>query len=374
MRFRGMGRMGRGTGVDRRTAMSAMAGAAALGVVDCALAAETGVTDTRIKVGQSAVFTGPAKDFGVDYKAGIALAFDKVNKTGGMNGRTLELVSHDDAYEPKKTAENTAKLIDEDKVFALIGYVATGNLIAAMPIAEKAGVPMFAPLVGTTSVRTTHNRYLFHVRASYETELRKIVGHLATLGINNIAVIYQNSAFGKSNLDTCLQIAQGLKVKVVDSVPMEIAATDAKPQVAQLTKAQPGAVVMIIGLNLAPVTVKGVMGNSFNMWMSLVTVLCMGSIAVFTKGLMQRLLLLRLLLCPHCRRVLLLQRKRLLLPLHRLRLQRQQRRACYGPCAQRPPQRGQGICAARGHSRPRWLHWPEQPLQALGHLPQGQHP
>ena len=53
-----------------------------------------------------------------------------------------------------------------------------------------------------------------------------------------------------------------------------------------------GAVVMIIGLNLAPVTVKGVMGNNFNMWMSLVTVMCMGSIAVFTKGLMQRLLLL----------------------------------------------------------------------------------
>ncbi|EBL5619934.1 pyrimidine utilization transport protein G, partial [Salmonella enterica subsp. enterica serovar Agona] len=53
-----------------------------------------------------------------------------------------------------------------------------------------------------------------------------------------------------------------------------------------------GAVVMIIGLNLAPVTVKSVMGNTFNMWMSLVTVMCMGSIAVFTKGLLQRLLLL----------------------------------------------------------------------------------
>lgn len=53
-----------------------------------------------------------------------------------------------------------------------------------------------------------------------------------------------------------------------------------------------GAVVMIIGLNLAPVTVKGVTGNDFNMWMSLLTVLCMGSIAVFTKGLLQRLLLL----------------------------------------------------------------------------------
>ncbi len=53
-----------------------------------------------------------------------------------------------------------------------------------------------------------------------------------------------------------------------------------------------GAVVMIIGLNLAPITIKGVAGNNFNMWMALVTVLCMGSIAVFTKGLLQRLLLL----------------------------------------------------------------------------------
>lgn len=82
------------------------------------------------------------------------------------------------------------------------------------------------------------------------------MGHLATLGINNIAVIYQNSAFGKSNLDTCLQIAQGLKVKVVDSVPMEIAATDAKPQVAQLTKAQPGAVVMIMAGKMVEVFLR----------------------------------------------------------------------------------------------------------------------
>jgi len=250
MKVRGM----KEGGIGRRAALAALAGAALAGSGPAA--AEIGVTDSRIKVGQSAVFTGPAKDFGVDYKAGIALVLDKVNKGGGVQGRTLELVSHDDAYEPKRTAENTARLIDDDKVFALIGYVATGNLIAAMPLAEKAGVPMFAPLVGTTSFRTAHNRYLFHVRASYEAELRKIVGHLATLGITNIAVIYQNSAFGKSNLDTCLQIAQDLKVKVVESAPLEIAATDAKPQVATLAKARPGAVVMIMAGKMVEVFLR----------------------------------------------------------------------------------------------------------------------
>jgi branched-chain amino acid transport system substrate-binding protein len=250
MSFRGM----KVAGVDRRMVLSTLA-AAAWTTAGPAFA-ETGVTDARIKVGQSAVFTGPAKDFGVDYKAGIALVFDKINKNGGVQGRALELVSYDDVYEPSKTAENTTRLIDEDKVFALIGYVATGNLMAAMPIAEKSGVPMFAPLVGTTSFRTAHNRYLFHVRASYETELRKIVGHLATLGIHNIAVIYQNSAFGKSNLETCLQIAQGLKVQVVASVPMEISASDAKAQSAALTKAKPGAVVMIMAGQMVEVFLR----------------------------------------------------------------------------------------------------------------------
>ena len=67
--------------IDRRTALAGLVATAGWAWAGPA-AAETGVTDTRIKVGQSAVFTGPAKDFGVDYKAGIALYFDKVNKTG----------------------------------------------------------------------------------------------------------------------------------------------------------------------------------------------------------------------------------------------------------------------------------------------------
>ena len=120
--------------------------------------ADNGVSDSTIRIGQSAVFSGPAKDFGVDYRAGIQLYFDRVNKSGGVNGRKIELITYDDAYAPAKTAVNTARLIDEDKVFALTGFVATGNLAAAMPLAEKAGVPMFAPLVGTTSFRTKVNQ------------------------------------------------------------------------------------------------------------------------------------------------------------------------------------------------------------------------
>ncbi|PLC02173.1 ABC transporter substrate-binding protein [Variovorax sp. RO1] len=218
--------------------------------------ADNGVTDTTIRIGQSAVFSGPAKDFGVDYRAGIQLYFDRVNKSGGVHGRKIELVTYDDAYEPAKTAVNTAKLIDEDKVFALTGYVATGNLAAAMPLAEKAGVPMFAPLVGTTSFRTKTNRYLFHVRAGYDLELRKIISHLSTLGIQSIAVVYQDSAFGKSNLATCEQLAAEYKVKVVQTLPMAIAAEDAKQVVGGLAEGRPGAVVMIMAGRMTEVFIR----------------------------------------------------------------------------------------------------------------------
>ncbi|WP_240652260.1 ABC transporter substrate-binding protein [Variovorax gossypii] len=215
-----------------------------------------GVSDTTIRIGQSAVFSGPAKDFGIDYRAGIKLYFDRVNKSGGVNGRKIELVTYDDAYDPAKTAVNTAKLIDEDKVFALAGYVATGNLAAAMPLAEKAGVPMFAPLVGTTSFRTKVNRYLFHVRAGYDLELRKIISHLSTIGIQSIAVVYQDSAFGKSNLATCEELAADYKVKVLKTFPLAIAAEDAKQVVSGLAEAKPGAVVMIMAGRMVEVFMR----------------------------------------------------------------------------------------------------------------------
>lgn len=232
--------------ISRRALMTGGAALALGPVLPLAARAENGVSDSAIRIGQSAVFSGPAKDFGVDYRAGIKLYFERVNKSGGIHGRRIELVSYDDAYEPAKTAANTAKLIDEDKVFALTGYVATGNLAAAMPLAEKAGVPMFAPLVGTSSFRAKTNRYLFHVRAGYDLELRKIISHLSTIGIHSIAVVYQDSAFGKSNLATCEELAADYKVKVEKTFPLAIAAEDAKAAVAGLAEAKPGAVVMIM--------------------------------------------------------------------------------------------------------------------------------
>lgn len=245
------------THLSRRRTLAAGAAALAFGpALLRAARAENGVAEGVIRLGQSAVFSGPAQDFGIDYRAGIQLYFDRLNKAGGVHGRRVELVSYDDVYEPAKTAANTTRLIEQDKVFALTGYVATGNLVAAMPLCEKAGVPMFAPLVGTTSFRTSVNRLLFHVRAGYDLELRKIISHLSTIGIQSIAVVFQDSAFGKSNLATCEQLAADFKVNVVQKLPMAIAATDAKEVVAGLKAASPGAVVMVMAGRMVDVFIR----------------------------------------------------------------------------------------------------------------------
>jgi branched-chain amino acid transport system substrate-binding protein len=224
--------------------------------------AEPGVTDKTILVGQSAVFSGPVAETGNNYRRGIELFFEQANKAGGINGRKLQLKSLDDAYDPKRTVENTKSLIHEHNVFALIGYVATANLIASLPIAEEAQVPMFAPLVGTTSFRTKHNHYLFNVRASYRSELARITQQLVTVGSDDVAVVYQDSVFGKSNMQTLMELLQDNKLKVVKSLPMPINAADAKDIVAQLKAAQPKVIVMVMAGAMSEVLIRDVRAAS----------------------------------------------------------------------------------------------------------------
>ena len=222
--------------------------------------AEPGVTDTAIAVGQSAVFSGPVAATGSNYRRGIELYFEQANKAGGVHGRKLQLTALDDAYDPKRTVENTRLLIEQNKVFALIGYVATANLMAAMPIAEEAKVPMFAPLVGTTSIRLKHNHYLFHVRASYKAELARITQQLAVVGNDKVAVVYQDSVFGKSNLDTLLELIKAEKLQVVKTIPMAIAATSATDIAGQLKQASPNVIIMIMAGTMSEVLIRDVRG------------------------------------------------------------------------------------------------------------------
>jgi branched-chain amino acid transport system substrate-binding protein len=173
-----------------------------VGILSTAAFAEDGVSDKTILFGQVAALTGPAQDLGQGMRQGILAAFDEANSHGGIAGRTLELKSSDDGYEPEKTVGATQKIIGDDKVFALIGAVGTPTAKASQPIATAAQVPFIGPFTGAQFLRDPYNRYVVNIRASYFQETEAWIDHLTRdLGISRIAILYQDDAFGLAGLD-----------------------------------------------------------------------------------------------------------------------------------------------------------------------------
>src|SRR5436190_2581663 len=115
-----------------------------------------------IVVGYYGDLTGRTSNFGVSTKRGAEMAADEINKAGGINGRQLTILSEDDEGRPEKAATVVTKLIDQDRVVALIGEVASGNTLAAAPKAQAAKVPMISPS-STNPAVTQVGDYIFRV-------------------------------------------------------------------------------------------------------------------------------------------------------------------------------------------------------------------
>ncbi|MES3009561.1 MAG: ABC transporter substrate-binding protein [Pseudomonadota bacterium] len=207
--------------------------------------AQTGVTDSDVLIGQFAAQSGPAAELGKRMQAGILAHFKAVNAAGGINGRTLRLVSRDDGYEPERALASAKALIAEDKVFALIGSVGTPTTLAALPAITAEKIPLVGPFSGAEALREPFNRYLFHVRASYYDETERIVQHLTTLGVKKIAVFYQNDSYGKAGLEGVTRALDKRSLKPVASVTVERNSTDVTKAFDELAKAAPEAVVQI---------------------------------------------------------------------------------------------------------------------------------
>src|SRR5687768_5944515 len=137
----------------------------ALAALGRAAAAEPGVTADRIRLGQAAVFSGPAAQLGIQMRNGIKAYLDSVNEKGGVHGRKIELVSEDDRYESSVAPSATKKLLDEHKVFALIGYVGTPTGVAHLPVITQAKVTLVGMFTGEVVLRGVFDLYVVLVCA-----------------------------------------------------------------------------------------------------------------------------------------------------------------------------------------------------------------
>jgi branched-chain amino acid transport system substrate-binding protein len=208
--------------------------------------AEDGITADAVLFGQSAPLEGPASALGQGMRRGILAAFNSANRAGGIYGRTLKLISRDDAYEPDRSIVQTTKLIQDDKVFALIGAVGTPTSKAAQPIATAANVPFIGPFTGAAFLRDPKLTNVINVRASYDTETEAWIKHLTEdLKIKKIAIFYQDDAFGRAGLDGVKAAMAQRGMELTGEATYERNTVAVKTALITLKHADPEAVVMV---------------------------------------------------------------------------------------------------------------------------------
>jgi branched-chain amino acid transport system substrate-binding protein len=159
-----------------------------------------GVTDREIRFGIAGPFSGPAKELGRQMKLGIDTAFNRVNDSGGVDGRQLRLIAADDGYEPGRTAEAMKQLYEKDQVFGFIGNVGTPTAAVGVPYALERRTLFFGAFTGSNILRNDPpDRYVFNYRASYAEETDAVVHYLVKLRRippRQIAVFAQQDSYG----------------------------------------------------------------------------------------------------------------------------------------------------------------------------------
>jgi ABC-type branched-subunit amino acid transport system substrate-binding protein len=208
--------------------------------------AEDGVTNSKIVFGQVAALEGPAQALGRGMRQGILAAFAAANNDGGISGRSLELESVDDGYEPERTVEATKDFVAHKNVFAFVGAVGTPTSKAAEPIAVEARMPFIGPFTGAEFLRNPYNRYLVNVRSSYFQEMEALVEHLTNdLGTSRIAILYQDDAFGLAGFEGVQRALSKRNMSMVSVGSFRRNTTAIKSALLDIIKGHPQAIVTV---------------------------------------------------------------------------------------------------------------------------------
>ena len=156
----------------------------------------------EIVLGMSAPFTGASRALGIELYRGARAYFDHINARGGVHGRKVVIRAYDDGYNPGPAIDNTVRLIDEDGVLLLFGYVGTPTTTRCLPILKRdrdRSVFLFCPFTGAQPQRQPpYDEFVFNLRASYYDETASLVNQFVQIGRTRIAVFYQIDAYGRN--------------------------------------------------------------------------------------------------------------------------------------------------------------------------------
>ncbi|HTT11408.1 MAG TPA: ABC transporter substrate-binding protein [Burkholderiaceae bacterium] len=208
-------------------------------------AAVDGVSDTEIRIGMVNVQSGPASGLGKGMRTGAEAVFKDVNAKGGVFGRKISLVVGDDGYEPNRAVDETLRMIEQEKVFSLFGYVGTPTANAVIPIVKEMDVPLVGLFTGAMTLRAPVTKQIFNVRASYDDEAEALVAHFVEKGARSVAVFYQDDGFGLAVLSGTEKALKKRSMSVLAKGTFQRNTVAIKSGLAAMLDARPDAIVMV---------------------------------------------------------------------------------------------------------------------------------
>lgn len=216
----------------------------ALGASQWAQARNEGVTADEVRLGASAVLSGPLGAQTAQYGEGSRLLFDAVNAQGGVHGRMIRYTTLDDGFDTARAVENTRRLLETDKVLMIYNSTGTAQTAAVLPLIREHRTLLFGPVTGASVFRESLDPYVFHVRAGYASEASRIVSQLRQQGISRVAVFYQNDGLGKALLADLKKASDEEKLAFLAEIKVDPKQPDFAAAAQATEKAQPQAVIV----------------------------------------------------------------------------------------------------------------------------------
>ncbi|MDO9112996.1 MAG: ABC transporter substrate-binding protein [Polaromonas sp.] len=197
--------------------------------------AQQGVSKTEITLGSIQDLSGPIAGFGKQARLGMLLRVDEINEQGGINGRKLKIIVEDSAYDPKKAVLAAQKLVNQDKIFMMVGHIGTAQNLAAMPVQFDKNVINFFPITAAREMYEPFHKLKYSFAATYFDQIRNAAPKLAReKGVKKVCTMYQDDEFG---LEVMRGGEAGLKaigMEFAEKTSYKRGATDFSSQVAKM--------------------------------------------------------------------------------------------------------------------------------------------
>jgi branched-chain amino acid transport system substrate-binding protein len=197
--------------------------------------AQQGISKDEILLGTIQDLSGPIAGFGKQARNGMQLAVDEINEQGGINGRKIKLLVEDHAYDPKKAVLAAQKLVNQDKIFMMMGHIGTAHNMAAMPVQFDKNVINFFPITAAREMYEPFHKLKYSYAASYYDQMRLAVPSLVKeKGAKKVCAMYQDDDFGLEVLKGGEDGLKTIGMEFAEKTSYKRGATDFSSQVSKM--------------------------------------------------------------------------------------------------------------------------------------------